>query len=152
MISRYSVACYLYVCVYLCVCKQEIPDCQVYGQTVTTHHHNELIQMGIYPSLKWTEATHKFPNVIYCAPPSRTPDYAGNVRWEIFRVWQHANEFVQDLIFLKCWSVSLVISRPLVAQLVLMLTFVLDNGFFCWLIGCIFTCILFIGWARLSHV
>ncbi|QCD83780.1 hypothetical protein DEO72_LG2g4127 [Vigna unguiculata] len=59
---------------------QEIPDCQVYGQTVTTHHHNELIQMGIYPSLKWTEATHKFPNVIYCAPPSRTPDYAGNVR------------------------------------------------------------------------
>ncbi|XP_014507665.1 uncharacterized protein LOC106767317 isoform X1 [Vigna radiata var. radiata] len=55
-------------------------DCQVYGQTVTTHHHNELIQMDIYPSLKWTEATHRFPNVIYCAPPSRTPDYAGNVR------------------------------------------------------------------------
>ncbi|CAJ1935438.1 unnamed protein product [Sphenostylis stenocarpa] len=59
---------------------QEIPDCQVYGQTVTTHHHNELIQMGINPSLKWIEATHKFPNVLYCAPPSRTLDYAGNVR------------------------------------------------------------------------
>ena len=59
---------------------QELPGSQVYGQTVTTDHHNELIQMGINPSLKWTEATHKFPNVIYCAPPSRTPDYAGNIR------------------------------------------------------------------------
>ncbi|KAL2335693.1 hypothetical protein Fmac_016906 [Flemingia macrophylla] len=60
--------------------RQEIPDCQVYGQTVTTDHHNELIQMGINPSLKWTEATHQFSNVLYCAPPSRTADYAGNVR------------------------------------------------------------------------
>lgn len=60
--------------------RQETPGCEVYGQTATTDHHNELIQMGINPSLKWTEATHKFPNVLYCAPPSRTPDYAGNVR------------------------------------------------------------------------
>ncbi|KAL5175091.1 hypothetical protein HKD37_08G021383 [Glycine soja] len=60
--------------------RQEIPGSQVYGQTVSTDHHNELIQMGINPSKKWTEATHTFPNVIYCAPPSRTPDYAGNVR------------------------------------------------------------------------
>ncbi|XP_027345130.1 uncharacterized protein LOC113857437 [Abrus precatorius] len=60
--------------------REEILGCQVYGQTMTTDHHNELIQMGINPSLKWTEATHKFSNVIYCAPPYRTPDYAGNVR------------------------------------------------------------------------
>ncbi|KAK7319233.1 hypothetical protein RJT34_03951 [Clitoria ternatea] len=59
---------------------EEIPGCQVYGQTMSTDHHSELIQMGINPSLKWTEATHKFPNVLYCAPPSRTPDYAGSVR------------------------------------------------------------------------
>lgn len=60
--------------------RQEIPGSQVYGQTATTDHHNELIQMGINPSLKWTESTNKFPNVLYCAPPSRSPDYAGNVR------------------------------------------------------------------------
>ncbi|KAJ1430497.1 hypothetical protein SESBI_07635 [Sesbania bispinosa] len=60
--------------------REEIPGCQVYGQTMTTDHHNELTQMGINPSLKWTEATHKFPNVLYCAPPSRTADYADNVR------------------------------------------------------------------------
>ncbi|CAI8617719.1 unnamed protein product [Vicia faba] len=59
--------------------QQEIPGCQVYGQTMTVDHHNELIQMGINPSLKWTEDTHKFPNVLYCAPPSRTADYADNV-------------------------------------------------------------------------
>jgi len=47
---------------------------------MTTDHHNELVQMGINPSLTWTEATHKFPNVLYCAPPSRTKDYADNVR------------------------------------------------------------------------
>lgn len=66
---------YLYGC-----CMQEIPGCQVYGQTMTTDHHNELIQMGINPSLRWTEANHKFPNILYCAPPSRTPNYADNVR------------------------------------------------------------------------
>ncbi|KAK7260516.1 hypothetical protein RIF29_26616 [Crotalaria pallida] len=60
--------------------RQEIPGCQVYAQTMTTDHHDELIQMGINPSLKWIESTHKFPNVIFCAPPSRTPDYADNIR------------------------------------------------------------------------
>lgn len=78
--ENYTFIIHQLLSIYLCLCKQEIPGSQVYGQTVTTDHHNELIQMGINPSLKWTEATHKFPNVIYCAPPSRTPDYAGNIR------------------------------------------------------------------------
>ncbi|KAF7842936.1 uncharacterized protein G2W53_005234 [Senna tora] len=60
--------------------REENPGCQVYGQTRTTDHHDELVQMGINPSLNWTEATQKFPYVIYCAPPSRTSDYSGNVR------------------------------------------------------------------------
>ncbi|CAL0324801.1 unnamed protein product [Lupinus luteus] len=60
--------------------QQEIPGCQVFGQTMTTDHHSELIQLSINPSLKWVESTHKFPNVIFCAPPSRTPDYADNIR------------------------------------------------------------------------
>ncbi|XP_028755439.1 uncharacterized protein LOC114714825 isoform X1 [Neltuma alba] len=60
--------------------REETPGCQVYGQTRTADHHDELIQMCINPSLKWTESTHKFPYVIYCAPPSRTSDYSGNIR------------------------------------------------------------------------
>lgn len=73
--------------------RQEIPGCEVYGQTMTTDHHNELIQMGINPSLKWTEATHKFPNVLYCAPPSRTKDYAHNVRLAALS-WNGEGSFV----------------------------------------------------------
>ncbi|XP_058731246.1 uncharacterized protein LOC131603022 [Vicia villosa] len=73
--------------------QQEIPGCQVYGQTMTVDHHNELIQMGINPSLKWTEATQKFPNVLYCAPPSRTTDYADNVRLAALS-WNGEGSFV----------------------------------------------------------
>ncbi|KAJ6911789.1 hypothetical protein NC652_022156 [Populus alba x Populus x berolinensis] len=57
---------------------QEHPGCQVYGQTVTTDHHDELIKMGINPSLKGTKATQQYPYVIFCAPPSRTSDYPGD--------------------------------------------------------------------------
>ncbi|XP_031247858.1 uncharacterized protein LOC116105586 isoform X2 [Pistacia vera] len=60
--------------------RQEHPGCQIYGQTVTADHHDELIEMGINPSLKGTEVTQKFPYVIFCAPPSRTSDYPGDVR------------------------------------------------------------------------
>ncbi|KAJ7980212.1 NAD(P)-binding Rossmann-fold superfamily protein [Quillaja saponaria] len=59
--------------------REEHPGCQIYGQTVTTDHHDELIKMGITPSLKETNARHKFPYVIFCAPPSRTSDYPGDV-------------------------------------------------------------------------
>ena len=37
--------------------------------------------MGSIPSLKGTEATNKFPYVVFCAPPSRTPDYPGDIRY-----------------------------------------------------------------------
>ncbi|KAK2383819.1 hypothetical protein QL285_071236 [Trifolium repens] len=73
--------------------QQEIQGCQVYGQTMTTDHHNELIQMNINPSLKWTEATQKFPNVLYCAPPSRTADYAENIRLAALS-WNGEGSFV----------------------------------------------------------
>ncbi|GMN46495.1 hypothetical protein TIFTF001_015670 [Ficus carica] len=59
--------------------RQEHPECQIRGQTVTADHHEELIEMGINPSLKGTETTNKFPYVIFCAPPSRSPNYAGDV-------------------------------------------------------------------------
>ncbi|KAF3955144.1 hypothetical protein CMV_019603 [Castanea mollissima] len=60
--------------------REEHPGCQIFGQTVTTDHHDELIKMGINPSLKGNEVTNQFPYVIFCAPPSRTSDYPGDVR------------------------------------------------------------------------
>lgn len=61
-------------------CGQEHPDCEIVGQTVTTDHHAELIEMGINPSVKGISLGQKFPYVIFCAPPSRSPDYPGDVR------------------------------------------------------------------------
>ncbi|KAJ6904161.1 hypothetical protein NC651_021333 [Populus alba x Populus x berolinensis] len=72
---------------------QEHPGCQVYGQTVTTDHHDELIKMGINPSLKGTKATQQYPYVIFCAPPSRTSDYPGDVR-EAALSWNGDGSFV----------------------------------------------------------
>ncbi|CAL9037591.1 unnamed protein product [Musa banksii] len=59
---------------------KEHPACQIFGYTMTTDHHDELIKLGIIPSLKKSEPTNKFPYVIFCAPPTRTPDYPGDVR------------------------------------------------------------------------
>lgn len=65
--------------------EQEHPECQIVGQTVTTNHHDELEKLGIKPSLKGTEYGGKFSYVIFCAPPSQSADYAGEVRWLITR-------------------------------------------------------------------
>ncbi|XP_052190180.1 uncharacterized protein LOC127799925 [Diospyros lotus] len=73
--------------------REENPDCQIVGQTVTADHHKELIKIGINPSLKGTKPTHKFPNVIFCAPPSRTLDYPGDVR-EAASSWSGEGSFV----------------------------------------------------------
>lgn len=60
--------------------RKENPGSQIYGQTLTSNHHEELIKLGITPSLKETQGTHKFPYVIFCAPPYGNPDYPGEVR------------------------------------------------------------------------
>uniref|UniRef100_F6HDH6 NAD(P)-binding Rossmann-fold superfamily protein n=1 Tax=Vitis vinifera TaxID=29760 RepID=F6HDH6_VITVI len=60
--------------------REEHPGCQIYGQTMTTDHHDELVKIGINPSLKGVKTTHQFPYVIFCAPPSRTSDYPADVR------------------------------------------------------------------------
>ncbi|XP_073100241.1 uncharacterized protein [Elaeis guineensis] len=60
--------------------EQENPGCQIFGQTMTTDHHDELIKIGIIPSKRGTIAAHQFPYVIFCAPPSRTADYPADVR------------------------------------------------------------------------
>ncbi|CAN6551429.1 unnamed protein product [Malus baccata var. baccata] len=60
--------------------REEHPGCEIYGQTVTVDHHEELSEEGINPCLKGTKMIHKFPYVIFCAPPSGTSDYPGDVR------------------------------------------------------------------------
>ncbi|VVA16851.1 PREDICTED: NAD(P)-dependent oxidoreductase [Prunus dulcis] len=60
--------------------REEHPGCEIHGQTMTVDHHEELSKVGINPCLKGTKTTHKFPYVIFCAPPSRTSDYPGDVR------------------------------------------------------------------------
>ncbi|EOA28782.1 hypothetical protein CARUB_v10025014mg [Capsella rubella] len=49
-------------------------------QTATTNHHDELEKLDIKPLLKGTEFGDKFSYVIFCAPPSQSADYAGEVR------------------------------------------------------------------------
>ncbi|KZV33275.1 hypothetical protein F511_05398 [Dorcoceras hygrometricum] len=73
--------------------RKEHPGSQIYGQTRTSDHHDELIQMGISPSLKGMQVTHKFPYVIYCAPPYQSPDYPGDVR-EATLNWNGEGSFV----------------------------------------------------------
>ncbi|KAL6849925.1 hypothetical protein ACP4OV_020552 [Aristida adscensionis] len=58
----------------------EHPGCKVFGQTATTEHHDELTKCGIIPSLKGSIMGLKSPYVIFCAPPSRSDDYPGDLR------------------------------------------------------------------------
>ncbi|CAN1283915.1 hypothetical protein LINPERPRIM_LOCUS18486 [Linum perenne] len=60
--------------------EQEHPNCQIAGQTMTDDHHEELVKLGINPYLRGAESSQRYPYVIFCAPPSRTPDYPNDVR------------------------------------------------------------------------
>lgn len=73
--------------------REEHPRCQITGETVTTDHHDELIKMGINPTLKGVKRDQKFPYVIFCAPPSRSSDYAGDVG-EIASLWNGEGSFL----------------------------------------------------------
>uniref|UniRef100_A0A8I7B4I3 Uncharacterized protein n=1 Tax=Hordeum vulgare subsp. vulgare TaxID=112509 RepID=A0A8I7B4I3_HORVV len=59
---------------------KEHPGCKVFGQTASTDHHSELTDIGIIPSLKGSTIPQKAPYVIFCAPPSRSDDYPGDLR------------------------------------------------------------------------
>ncbi|XP_073309090.1 uncharacterized protein [Primulina huaijiensis] len=73
--------------------RKEHPQCQICGQTRTNNHHEELIKLGISPSLKGVEVKHKFPYVIFCAPPSQSIDYPGEVR-EATLSWDGEGSFI----------------------------------------------------------
>ncbi|KAL6626190.1 hypothetical protein ACP70R_029916 [Stipagrostis hirtigluma subsp. patula] len=66
--------------------QKEHPGCKVFGQTASTDHHSELADMGIIPSLKGSTISQKIPYVIFCAPPSRSDDYPGDVSGNACRV------------------------------------------------------------------
>lgn len=59
---------------------QEYPGCKIFGQTMSSDHHSELAELGIVPHLRGSPLSQKVPYVIFCAPPSRTEDYPGDVR------------------------------------------------------------------------
>ncbi|KAL8167193.1 hypothetical protein V2J09_008692 [Rumex salicifolius] len=73
--------------------REEYPECQIYGQTVTTDHHQELIQMTITPCLKETKPMCRFPYVIFCAPPYPSPDYSSDIM-EAVSSWNGKGCFV----------------------------------------------------------
>lgn len=73
--------------------RQEHPGCQIFGQTMTTDHHDELIKIGINPFVMESKAVCQFPYVIFCAPPSRSVDYAGDVRLAT-SIWSGAGSFL----------------------------------------------------------
>ncbi|XP_052620286.1 uncharacterized protein LOC111895024 [Lactuca sativa] len=73
--------------------REEHPGCQITGETVTTDHHEELIKIGINPTLKGVKWDHKFPYVIFCAPPSRSSDYASDVG-EAASLWNGEGSFL----------------------------------------------------------
>mmetsp|Transcript_40925 Transcript_40925/g.49667 ORF Transcript_40925/g.49667 Transcript_40925/m.49667 type:complete len:370 (+) Transcript_40925:234-1343(+) len=56
------------------------PDAVVTGQTNTTTRHSELKDLGIVPRTKEEAGEERFPYVIFCAPPSGSTDYVGEVR------------------------------------------------------------------------
>ncbi|KAK9065604.1 hypothetical protein SSX86_015005 [Deinandra increscens subsp. villosa] len=74
-------------------CRKLAEGCQITGETVTTDHHDELIKMGINPTLKGVKRGHKFPYVIFCAPPSRSLDYASDVG-DAASVWNGEGSFL----------------------------------------------------------
>ncbi|KAK3011417.1 hypothetical protein RJ639_010905 [Escallonia herrerae] len=73
--------------------REDHPECVIAGQTFSTDHHDELVKIGIKPFLKGFKATQKFPYVIFCAPPSRSPDYTGDVR-EAASQWDGKGSFL----------------------------------------------------------
>lgn len=73
--------------------RQEYEGSQVFGQTITTDHHEELVQLGISPALNWTKSDHKFPYVIVCAPPYQSLDYLGDLR-QAAECWNGEGSFL----------------------------------------------------------
>ncbi|XP_020584802.1 uncharacterized protein LOC110027634 isoform X2 [Phalaenopsis equestris] len=71
---------------------KDYPGSHIFGQTMTTEHHDELVKLGIKPSLKG-KSDGEYSNIIFCAPPSRTADYPADVRLAISN-WSGKGSFL----------------------------------------------------------
>eukprot|EP00898_Chlorokybus_atmophyticus_P001899 jgi/Chlat1/270/Chrsp1S03156 len=57
------------------------PHARVIGQTNTENSHERLRALGVIPRMKTAaEGSERFPYVVFCAPPSGSTDYVGEVR------------------------------------------------------------------------
>ncbi len=66
----------------------------VVGQTKTTTHHDMLNSIGIEPRLaEEASAGETFPYVAYCAPPSGSEDYPGDVA-KALSYWDGTGNFI----------------------------------------------------------
>ncbi|KAM7251403.1 hypothetical protein ACFE04_023286 [Oxalis oulophora] len=61
-------------------CNGTLLNSNVYGQTVTTDHHQDLLNIGINPVLQGTTFSYPFPYVICCPPPSKSSDFPADLR------------------------------------------------------------------------
>ena len=77
------------------LCRQilETTDWTVTGITKTTNHHDDIRQaMPTEEAHRLTLTTSdavesKFPNVVFCAPPSGSEDYPADVKSAVDNIW-----------------------------------------------------------------
>lgn len=65
----------------------------VTGQTNTSSNHGKLRSLGVTPRTKEQAGAEKFPYVAYCAPPSGSTDYPGDVK-QALALWDGTGAFV----------------------------------------------------------
>ncbi len=67
------------------------PSATVVGQTNTTNNHSHMASLGISPRVGPT--SEKYANVAFCAPPSGSEDYAGDVA-RACDMWDGTGNFI----------------------------------------------------------
>lgn len=67
------------------------PSATVVGQTNTENNHSSMRALGISPRVGPT--SEKYANVVFCAPPSGSADYAGDVARAV-EMWDGTGNFV----------------------------------------------------------
>jgi hypothetical protein len=65
----------------------------VVGQTKTTNNHDMLKKIGINPTTSSNDMGEKFANVAFCAPPSGSEDYPGDVA-KALSMWDGTGNFI----------------------------------------------------------
>ncbi|KAK9802050.1 hypothetical protein WJX73_006937 [Symbiochloris irregularis] len=72
---------------------EEHPEAVVVGQTNTSKNHSRLQALGIRPRLKEGAGRERFPNVVFCAPPSGCDDYEAEVKAAL-KLWDGSGTFL----------------------------------------------------------